>query len=126
MGVIITYSVLTYMYVKYNTLEDSVELKKSVVKLLVYFCIVAVFSFIGGLLPAATHAIGDAAMASGGTVGFLAVDYSLNIIYLIPSLATPMVAIIFLKPIRDALKTTAKKIFCLRNDTNGADTNNTN
>ena len=125
MGVTLIFSVFTYKYVKHNTLGDNAELMKSVTKLLVYFCVVAGLSLISDVLPAATHAIRDAAAASGGIVGIFAMEHILNIIYIAPSFATPLVAIFLLKPIRDALKATAKKIFCVQqsDESGGSDGN---
>ena len=113
-GVILIFSVLTFIYVKRNTLGDNAELMKSVANLLVYFCIIAVFSLLNGLLPAVTPAIRDAAAARSGTVGMVAVEHILNVVYIFPSFATPIVAMVFLKPIRDAVKEAVKKIICLQ------------
>ena len=53
-------------------------------------------------------------------VSFVAGSYIFGLSLLMPSFVTPLVAIIFLKPIHDALKAIAKKLFCLQwGDRNG-------
>ncbi len=97
--------ILTGIYIKRNVLEDNVEIKKAVAKILLYLTIVSVISFVSGLLPAATPAIREATRASSGTVGELVINYTLRVIYTITSIATPFITIILLKPLRTAVLT---------------------
>lgn len=77
-----------------------------------YLTVVSILSFVSGLLPAATSAITEAASASSGLIGELAVDYILQVSLIVPSFATPFVALILLKPLRTALKSFRKIIMC--------------
>ena len=123
-GVVVVCCMLTGVYVKRNTLDGNVEVKKAVAKVLAYLSVVTVLSFITGLLPAATSAIREAARASSGTAGEVTVGYILQVIYSIHSIPTPVMAIILLKPVRLAFKKIGKVIIlchCIRKHPDAAE-----
>ena len=117
LGVVVVCCVLTGIYIKRNTLKGNVEVKKAVAKILVYLTIVSVITFVTGLLPAASPAIRKATREGSGGVAEITVDYILRVIYNINSFLTPIMAIVFLRPVRIALKEIGKVIFlcgCIR------------
>ena len=125
-GIVVVCCVLTGVYIKRNTLEGNVEVKKAVAKVLVYLTIVTVLSFITSMLPAATPEMRQTAGAHYGTIGEIVATFILRVIYCSNSIPTPVVAIIFLKPVRIALKEIGKVIIlcdCIRKRPNAAGVN---
>ena len=108
LGVVLVCCLLTGLYIQQNTLQGNVEVKKAVAKVLVYFTIITVLSFFTGLLPIATSDIRNTAGARYGTIGEIVVGYILLVIYSTNSIPTPIVALIFLKPVRIAFKEIGK------------------
>ena len=110
---IITFTVLTYCYIKKHTVEDSVEVKKAVAKTLQYLMVSAIISFIY-TIPSALPNI-----RSSNTLAGLSLIYRVALLYYMPvvltsvlSAITPIVTIILLKPAREAMRNTCQKLIC--------------
>ena len=110
LGVVVVFCVLTGVYIKRNTLEGNVEVKKAVAKVLVYLTVVTVLTFITSLLSPVSSAVRETAGARYGIVGEIMVGYIFRIIYSGNAFLTPIMAIIFLKPVRIAFKEIGKGI----------------
>ena len=105
--VIIVFSLLTYCYVKRNTLQDNVEVKKAIVKNLLYLAvnvIISVFTIFG---PVLYHYIKE---VLEGLIYILLVDYLVRVALYLPYMSIPIAAIIILKPIRVALREGINKL----------------
>ena len=102
-------SILTIVYIRRNTLEGNTNVKRAVAKVLAYFAIASILSFINNIFPAINPLIYNA-IADDDIATIVAVYYLLRLVVNIPSIATPIVTIVMLKPVCNALKTTIKKI----------------
>jgi hypothetical protein len=112
--VIVTFSVLTFCYIKRNTLSGNSEVKKSIAKHLFYIAIAAVVTLVSNLIPASFPAIAEA-LADSVIASILVVDYAFRLLFASLCVITPIATIILLKPIRPALKQLLAKIGCHRN-----------
>ena len=93
----IVFGIMTYVYIKRNTLESNVEVKKAVAKNLIYLSFAVIFSFIFNMVPA-TFPFIRAAFEDKGLLSLIVITYILRVF--IPSALTPIAAMITLKPIR--------------------------
>ena len=100
---IIVFGVLTLLYIKRNTLEGNVEVKKSMARHLIFLSIVAVFAFVNNILPASFPHI-RAALVDRVIVSIVVVQYILRVIFNMLSVITPIATVIILKPMRPAMK----------------------
>ena len=97
------FGVLTFLYIKRNTLEGNVEVKKSIAKHLFFISIVAAFAFVNNILPASFSSI-RAALVDRVIVSIVVVHYILRVIINMLSVITPIATVIILKPIQPAMK----------------------
>lgn len=111
MFVIITFSILTYCYYKKNTLTENVPVKRVVARNLAYLMIAAGIYCFFYLSPASFSAI-RAALVDRGLIGVVLVEYVVRLIINFGSIVTPIMTIIILQPIRQAMKEILKKTFC--------------
>ncbi len=109
--IILICCILTFVYMKKNTLEDNVDVKKAIVKVLVYLFVNSILTFINSAIPIANPAI-RAALEERSVAGLIAVDYFLRVFLNIPSIVFPIIAIALLKPVRIAMKQMSMKVFC--------------
>ena len=110
--IIFILGILLFIYIRKNVIEENREVKKAIVKVLIYLTISSVLNFINGILPIFNFAIRQALL--GQSVFLLVgVNYLIRIIYNLPNIATPIAAILLLKPICTALK--VKLLFCFKN-----------
>ena len=101
-------SILTIVYIKRNVLEGNTAVKKAVTKVLVYLAVASILSIIYSVSTVIISFI------SGNRV---IVSYIFRrLVFNIPAIATPIVAIILLKPIRVAMKAMGKKVSCCPNN----------
>ena len=100
---IITFSILTFHFMKENVLEENVTVKRAVAKNLAYLAIAAVLYFLAFFLPISFSYIRDA-LADKNLVPVILVEYVFRVLLMLPAVATPIVAIITLKPVRTAMK----------------------
>ena len=98
------------MYVKRNVLEGNKAVKKAVAKVLAYLAVASILSFINSVIPSANPAI----QTLDDIASVVAVNYILRLVVNVPAIATPIVAIILLKPIRVAMKTMHEEESVLR------------
>ena len=99
---------LTVVFIKENVLEGNTSVKKAVSKVLLYLTITSILSIIYCISLIVIPFI------SGNKV---ALSYFFRRLVLnIPAVATPIVALIWLKPIRVAIKTMVKKVLCRPNN----------
>ena len=106
----IVFGIMTYIYIKRNTLESNVEVKKAVAKNLIYLSFAVIFSFIFNMVPA-TFPFIRAAFEDKGLLSLIVITYILRVFLNLPSALTPISAMITLKPIRLAMKQGIEK-FC--------------
>ena len=104
--------IVTFVYIKKHTLEENVQIKKAVAKVLVYIFIASIVTFIGTIVPALSFLI-----IPGSTIVIMtARSYLARLLFSVPGIATPIVAIALLKPVRDAIKTMPKNLFCKKDN----------
>ncbi len=96
-------SILTVIYIKKNTLEGNTTVKRAITKVLIYLVVVSILSFINSIIPSANPAIRET-LPENDVIGVVAVNYILRLVFNIPTFATPIVAIVLLKPVRTAIK----------------------
>lgn len=101
LSIIFVFSLLTYCYVKKNTLNDNVETKKAVAKNLYYFTIAAVITFVYNVAPSASPSI-KTALRDQGIIAIIVINYFFQVFFIIPSLASPIAAIVILNPLHFA------------------------
>ena len=110
---IVTFTVLTYCYIKKHTVEDSVEVKKAVAKTLQYLMVSAIISFMltaPNILP---FAIGTTSTGSVNAIYLIAFQLFFPLVlFNVLSAITPIVTIILLKPAREAMRNVCQKLFC--------------
>jgi hypothetical protein len=103
LSIIIVFSLFTYCYVRKNVLEDNVEIKRAVAKNLYYFTISSVFTVIYVVAPPSSAGI-KAALEGQSIVVFIIINYFFQLLFILPSVASPIAAIIILKPLRLSMK----------------------
>lgn len=101
--VIIVFSVLTFCYIKKNTLEGNTEIKKAVARNLYYFTLASIFTIIYNVAPAASPPI-KAALREYGIIPIIVTNYSFQVLLSLPSVVSPIAPIIILKPLQLAMK----------------------
>ena len=102
--------ILTVIYMKRNVLEGNASVKKAIAKVLGYMAAVSVLSFINSVLPYFIPMIFETTSPDGNLTTFLAGIYVTRVCANITAFPTPIVTIILLKPVRDAIKTMSKKV----------------
>ena len=100
---IATFGLLLFIYIKKNTLEENVDVKKAVAKILLYLFVYSILTFIANVAPATFPVIRDV-LVDESVISLIVINYSLRVIFNIPNIATPIVTIMLLKPLRVALK----------------------
>ena len=109
----IVMTIVTFVYIKKHTLEGSVQLKKAVAKVLVYIFIASIVTLImAPVLSFILHLI----IPGYTTVTSAARGYLSRLLLGVPGIATPLVSIALLKPVRIAIKTIPKNLFCKKDD----------
>jgi hypothetical protein len=118
----VTFGILTFCYIRRNTLSSNSEVKKSIARHLFYLTTAAIVAFVSNLLPASFPAI-RAALAGQVIVNILVVHYVFRLLFNSLNIITPVATIILLKPMRPALKQLFVKIYCCksRRDTPNAE-----
>lgn len=112
---IVIFGVLSFCYVKKNTLESNVEIKRAITKNLVYLFVAAVLSFAYSYLPLSYVAIREA-LQDTEVVSIVVVEYLISPFLYLPTIATPVMAIILLKAVRQAMGEVLKRVCaCKRN-----------
>jgi hypothetical protein len=112
--VIVTFSVLTFCYIRRNTLSGNSEVKKSIAKHLIYVAVAAVLGLVALFVPASFPAISEA-LADRVIVRILVVEYAFGFLSPAFNIISPIATIILLKPMQPALKQLFAKLFCRRN-----------
>ena len=102
--------ILTVIYMKQNVLKGDTSVKKAVTKVLVYMAVVSVLSFINSVFPYFLAIIFETNSPTRSVATFLAGVYMVRVFAIITAFPTPIVTIILLKPVRDAIKTMSKKV----------------
>ena len=101
-------SVFVIVYIKRNVLEGNITVKRAVAKVVAYLIVASILSFFNNIAPIANPLIRNA-IPENDIVGFVLVNYLLRLIFNVPAVATPIVGIILLKPLRIAIKNISKK-----------------
>ena len=99
--VVVIFDILIFYYVRRNVADENVQAKKAVVKILAYHSVkmIALLSqFIVGAVLTPSLSRPD------NFVLIIAIEYILNILYSATSLLTPIMSLVLLQPLRDALK----------------------
>ena len=102
-------SILTVVYIKRNTLEENTVIKKAIAKVLAYLAVASILSFINNIIPI-TNPLIRKAIADNDITTIVALNYFLRLVFNVPSIATPIVTIVLLKPVRVAIKAAIKKV----------------
>ena len=98
--------IITLVFIKKNVLERSVELKKVITKVMIYFAIIAAVTFVVNIVPVSIPSITKE--ASSSVTKFVVVNYIIRLVFNISAFTTPIVIIVLLKPVRGALKNLSK------------------
>ena len=107
--------IITFVYIKKNTLTENAQIKKAVAKVLVYIIIASIISFVGTIFPAVSFIV--RLIIPGSTiVTMTARSYFSRLVFGVPGIATPIAAIALLKPVREAIKTMPRNLFCKKDN----------
>ena len=90
---------------KQNVLKGDTSVQKAIAKVVGYMAVVSVLSFISSVPPYFIAIIFPIIIPDISLATFLAGNYMVRV------LATPIVTIILLKPVCDAIKTMSKKVY---------------
>ena len=107
--------IVTFVYIKKHALVENVQIKKAVTKVLVYIVIASIVTFIGTVVPAVSFIL-QLIIPGSTIVTVTAQSYLARLLFGVPGIATPIVAIALLKPVRDAIKTMPKNLFCKKDN----------
>ena len=114
-AITVFFSILSYRFLKKNTLEGNVDVKKAVSKNLFFLAVAAVVTtIICQILPSVSPLI---RLILPDYRYLIAYNYFLRLVINFPNIATPIIAIYALKPVQLAIKNAFKKILCKRNNT---------
>ena len=91
-------------------LEGNTTVKKAITKVLVYMAVVSVLSFINSVPPYFIPMIIETTLPDRNLATFLAGIYVTSVCANITAFPTPIVTIILLKPVCEAIKTMSKKV----------------
>ena len=109
--VTVVFCILTFVYIKKNTLEGSVGIKKAVAKILLYISISTILSLIGNVTPLIIPVIAEV-FALSDPITLTALNHLLRFFFVLPSFANPIAALVFLKPLHTAMKQMYRKFIC--------------
>ena len=99
-------SLLTIVYVKKNVLEGNEAVKKAVTIIMACLSVSSIFSFTSFVIPIFVSLI------PYNRVTFLIINVFRRLLLIVPVITTTIITIVVLKPIRVAMKTICKKVFC--------------
>lgn len=119
----IVFCVLTVVYMQRNVLESSTDVKRAITKMLAYVTVTSVLSLINIFAPVIIPAV-LGAIISERLLKTLVANYMIHIVNNLCAIAMPVVAIVWLKPVRIALKTMFKKICVFISCVRGGRSNN--
>ena len=102
--------ILTFIYMKRNALRGDTSVQKAIAKVVGYMAVVSVLSFVSSVFPYFTSIIFERTLPDRSLATFLAGIYMIRVFANITTFPTPIVTIILLKPVRDAIKTMSKKV----------------
>ena len=107
---IITFTALSHFYIKKNTMEGSVDVKKSVAKTLKYLMVSAIISFVATVPPSLPINIRTTPAGNVNVIYLLAFQFFIPQVLLYAfSTITPIVTIILLKPAREAMRDACRR-----------------
>ena len=101
----IVFSILTFCYMKKNTLSGNVEVKRAVAKSLLYLVIEVIVAFLNGIFVG-TFPIIKAALGDAYVLRVILLNYVYRVILVLISMVTPIAMLMLLKPLRIAVKQT--------------------
>ena len=102
LSVILVFSILTLRYVRKTTITENSKIKKATARVLLFFLIVSFLDVVGMLFPSFLPVILEYLDESSAGVIFIALTI-LYTVFFIPQVLIPIVMIIILKPLREAL-----------------------
>ena len=103
------FGLLTVVFIKRNVLVENTDVKKAIAKVLAYLLIASILSFINNVVPLIGPVL-RRLTADDDIIGIIATNYVIRSIFNVPAIATPIVAILLLKPVRLALKTIPRRL----------------
>ncbi len=110
LSVVLVFSILTRRFILQNTVGEDPQMKKAIEKILLFLFIESILDAISYLLPSLTPTfLSNSDRNNAGTLYLVRVI--LRIIFFIPQIFIPIVMIIILKPLREALKQGQRKFF---------------
>ena len=104
--VVSTFGILTYCYIKHNTLEDD-QIKKAIAKSLFYLVAKTILTAITDVLPPITATIRSSLTTTTTKVLF---SFLRIMIFHLPIVLTPILMLVALEPLRKAMKQIKKKL----------------
>ena len=109
--VTVTFSALSYHFFKKNVIQgENASIKKAVAKNLIYYVVVAVVAFVANILIPVNSRI-RSSLASQAVLYAVVFDWCSTLLFSLPTLATPVMTIALLEPVRTTLKVIIRK-FC--------------
>ena len=105
----IVFSLLTYCFLKKSALQEDVEMKKAVAKILLYFVIAIIITILSNSIPAAFPTIREAFRDKGAANLISLIEFVVELFLNLPLLITPVATIVILKPIQEELKKMCRK-----------------
>ena len=118
--VTITFSILSYCYVKRNTLEENSATKKAMLRILGFHSIKIVILVIRSFIVTGYSGFSAASEVLSGrnrSIVFLAVYYTLSLLLVCVLLfVTPITSLLTLKPLSKALRQLCKIVCCCKRD----------
>ena len=112
----IVMAIVTCVYIKKHTLEGNAQIKKAVARVLVYIVTVSINTSISTIIPPLSFLIWRQFPGSTTVVTVTARNYIDSLITSVPNIATPIIAIVLLKPVRDAIKKMSTMLFCKKDN----------
>lgn len=101
--IIMAFCMLTYYYVRKNPLHGNITVKKSIVRYLLYLNIAIILSFMCNILPASFSSIRNSFEGEEAFLGLTLIKF-LRLCIQLPSIISPVAAILIIKPIAATLK----------------------
>ncbi len=81
----VTFCILIFLYIKKNALEDNVEVKKAVAKVLLYLAIFSVLSFVCNVIPPVINPRIRGALGDRNVISLIVINYVLRTIFSLPN-----------------------------------------
>ena len=103
--IVVTFSILTYWYVRGNASDENISVKKAIMRVLFYHTIRMIVVIVQFGSRIVYSSFRSAVEMRAGLVVALSLEYIISrVSFDVTTLLTPILSIVILKPVRDALK----------------------